>query len=286
MLGRALYELWAKEDTAALPKILLGLSDEELVEYALKKAVDAVEAGEQAAIAARNLLSHLKSRKLYRALHTIRGWDLQGGQRGKLTRLFSPQNDSRGIGAGNRSSAARQLELDFELPLGSIVISLTDVKPKIAEVQIRVNDETDAFASYEKRMVKEHQRGLSGGHLDAQIQRFSDMWRCDFFIDKDELTKLEKSTPHKITLLQAAIRDLYVSPYGGLAEAEAAMQRLAQSYVTFENQAGRNSIKMQEKHTLVAARGDPGVADRGADLPRYPEGPRALRTFWTANDDK
>jgi hypothetical protein len=72
MLGRALYELWAGADSSELPKLLLGLSDEELIEFALAKALEKVGAGEQSAVPARNLLSRLKARKLYRAFHTIR----------------------------------------------------------------------------------------------------------------------------------------------------------------------------------------------------------------------
>jgi HD superfamily phosphohydrolase len=286
MLGRALYELWANADPAELPKLLLGLSDEELIEFGLAKAIEKVSEGDQSAIGARNLLSRLKARKLYRAFHTIRRWDLQGGQRAKLTQLFSPKSDAQGLGAKNRSNAASQFERDFELPVGSIVISLTDVKPKIAQVQIRVNNETDAFASYEERMVREGGRGLSGGHLEAQIQRFSDMWRCDFFVDKATLIKLEEEAPHKIVLLRAAIRDLYVSPHVDPAEADWAMQRLAQSYVSNENQRGRNNIRLQEKHQLLAARGDPSVAESLGELERHPQGPRAMRTFWMVDGDK
>jgi hypothetical protein len=171
------------------------------------------------------------------------------------------------------------------LPAGSIVISLTDVKPKIAQVQIRVNDETDAFANYEERMVRDGRRGLSGGHLEAQIQRFSDMWRCDFFVDKATLAKLEEEAPHKVLLLRAAIKDLYVSPHLDAADADWAMHRLAQSYVSYENQNGRNNIRLQQKAQLLAARGDPSVASE-RNLERHPQGPRAMRTFWTVDGDK
>jgi HD superfamily phosphohydrolase len=286
MLGRALYELWAGGDGTELPKLLLGLSDDDLIEFALAKAIEKVSGGDQSAVAARNLLSRLKARKLYRAFHSIRRWDFQGGQRAKLTELFSPKGDYRGVGAKNRSAAASQLEQDFELPAGSIVISLTDVKPKIAQVQIRVNDETDAFASYEERMEKEGRRGLSGGHLEAQIQRFSDMWRCDFFVDKATLEKLEAEAPHKIFLLRAAIKDLYVSPHMDAAEADLAMHRLAQSYVTYETQGGRNNIRLEQKPQLLAARGDPSVAGRDAKLERYPQGPRTMRSYWTTDGAK
>jgi HD superfamily phosphohydrolase len=208
MLGRALFELWSGAEAAELPKLLLGLSDEELIEHALAKAIEKVNSGDRSAIAARNLLSRLKARKLYRALHTIRRWDLQGGQRAKLTQLFSPKGDSRGLGAKHRSDAATQLEQDFELAPGSIVISLTNVKPKIAQVQIRVNDETDAFASYEERMLADGRRGLSGGHLEAQIQRFSDMWRCDFLSTK---LRLRSSKRKLLTRSFCSERQLKIS---------------------------------------------------------------------------
>jgi len=288
MLGRALFELWSGSDARRLPKILLNLSDEQLIDHALDHATEitAKESGERknSADAAIYLLSKLKSRSLYRSFHTIRHWDLPAGQKTKLTTQFAPKGDYSGSGAANRNAAARELEQDFELPRGSIVISLTDVKAKIAEVQILVNNEINTFAGYEKRMVEEDKRGLSGGHLEAQVQRFSDLWRCDFFIAKDVLAELEEKAPNKLQLLRAVIKELYVSPSLDATDTDLAMERFAQSYVMQENRMGRNNIQLRPPH-LVAAR---GVEGTGADAgqPHYPGGARAIRSFWITDGSK
>lgn len=283
MLGRALHELWSGADTATLPNRVLNLSDEELLEHALQEA-SGREPTTESIQAARFLLSRLKSRKFHRAFHTIRHWDLPAGQKRRLTELFAPTGARAAEGANNRRAAAWELEQDFELPPGSVIISLTHVRPKIAEVQIRVNNEVETFARYEKRMEAEDLRGLSGGHLEAQIQRFSDLWRCDFFVDKDVLQKMQKEAPHRLQLLRAAIRELYVAPSLTAEEADFAMERLAQSYVANENQAGRNDIRMARRD-LVAARGDPKVAG-GRSITRHPEGARTIRSFlMVAGDD-
>lgn len=285
MLGRALHELWSSEDSTKLPARLLNLSDEQLVEYALSEAAEKLNSAvgeEKASIeAATYLLSRLNSRRLYRSFHTIRNWDLHAGPKEKIASQFFPPADDTGLGATNRANAARQFERDLELPPGSVVISLTSVKAKVAQVQIRVNDTIETFAAYEEKMKKEKKRGLSGGHLDAQIQRFDDLWRCDFFVDKDVLEGLEANQPHKLNILRELIRALYISPADDSEQTDFLIKQLASSYVKEERASGRNNIEEYELEKIVAARGVDAVAEQGADV-TYNGVNVTLASYWRA----
>ncbi|QNA84939.1 hypothetical protein G4G27_13740 [Sphingomonas sp. So64.6b] len=280
MLGRALYELWADENMSDLPKTLLCLSDEELLDFALKKAsLTAKEPQASTRLdAPLRLLHSLRGRSLYRALYTARHWALATDQRLRLNNLFAPANDAEGRGARNRAEAARMLEADFELSPGSIVISCADIKPKIAEVQIRVNGLVKTFSAYEKQAEEDGKRGLSGGHLNAQIKRFADLWRCDFFISKDTFDALESEAPEKLMLLKDTIEQVFINPPLEGSSADRTTERLARSYVGIETARGRNSLQMLEVEPhRIAARGDPSVGT--SEPTRYPGGSRTLSSY-------
>lgn len=293
MLGRALHELWGGSDAKDMPKTLLHLSDEQLVDYALAHAESAVTSGDEEtkdrADAARYLLTRLRSRSLYRAFRTVRRWDddLAAGQKDRLTERFAPKDDATGLGAANRSAAARSLEQDLELPKGSIVISLSVVNPKIAEVEISVNKKVTTFAAYEAREEAAEKRGLSGGHLQAQINRFSDLWRCDFFLSKEVLAHLQQEAPHKLQLLRAIIKELFVSPASDPEDLAGSVERLAHSYVLKERATGRNNIQTRSQPPkLLAARGVEDILGEGDAPAGYPGGAPALRSYWSVNGQK
>ena len=293
MLGRALYELWGGSDAKEMPKTLLHLSDEQLVDFALahaeKVASQTDHEADDRAETAHYLLTRLRARSLYRAVQTIRRWDdnLAAGQKEKLTERFAPKDDVAGLGAANRSAAARNLEQDLELPKGSIVISLSVVKPKIAEVEISVNKKVSTFAAYEAAQEAAEKRGLSGGHLQAQINRFADLWRCDFFVSKEVHAYLEQEAPHKLQLLRAIVKELFISPASNIEDLEASVERLAQSYVIKERAGGRNNIQMRAPAPrLLAARGVEDVLGEIDSSLRYPSGAPALRSYWSLNGQK
>jgi HD superfamily phosphohydrolase len=286
MLGRALYELWSGKDLSALPKNLLPLSDEQLLDFALDRATaatksnDAIEkANGQSAL---YLIHRLRARSLYSAFYTVRHWSLAPDQQAALTSRFAPKADDRGLGAKNRALAARMLEQDFELPPGSVVIGCSDVRAKVAEVQIRVNQVIRTFSAYEKTAKDEGKRGLSGGHLNAQVKRFADLWRCDFFIDEEVLADLEQNKPDKLALMRDMIENIFINPPLTAEALDRSAERLARSYVQLEQGRRRNDIEMRARDELhlLAARGDPGVAAARKAVERYPGGARSLSSFW------
>jgi hypothetical protein len=104
------------------------------------------------------------------------------------------------------------------------------VKPKIAQVEIRVNGNIRKFSEHEEHERAARRWGLSGGHLNAQIQRFEDLWRLDFFIAKDVKDDLEANAVEKYALLQDAVGAIVVSPPSSNEALAREAARIASSY--------------------------------------------------------
>jgi HD superfamily phosphohydrolase len=94
--------------------------------------------------------------------------------------------------AANRLTALHLLERDFDMPPGSLVMYCPGrrMNAKIAQVQVLINDEVhrlDAFEGEERS-----DRGITGGHLQAQKDRFRRLWRIQFAIEPAEKARLER----------------------------------------------------------------------------------------------
>jgi len=254
MLGRALFELWEGEN---LWKALLDRSDEQLVDFALEEARKIVnEPNEGAGLSAKvrkeaevrvrraaiaeHILVRLRSRKLYKAFYTERHWSITPEEKKNLTNLFAPDGDDTRNGADNRTYAARLLEDTFQLDRGAIVVSLANVRPKIAEVEIRVNQRISQFNIYEEESAREGRQGLSGGHLEAQVKRFGDLWRLDFFMDQDLLQELKDRDTAKLDLMKDAIDQLFVSPPADRGALQRAADRISQAYLRMYSKAAKS----------------------------------------------
>lgn len=242
MLGRALFELWEGED---IWKELLDRSDEQLVDYALSYARNPAvpesasaaerERIEKQAATAEFILLRLRSRELYKAFYTERHWTLTRDQKDRLTQKFA---SAQGGGAQSRTLAAHLLEQRFELPEGSIVVSCTNVRPKIAEVEVRINREIKKFNDYEQS----RERGLSGGHLRAQEKRFADLWRLDFFMAPEQLEMMKRDRRHVLDMMKDAIEQIFVKPPLDHMDIERYAARIANDYRQIRLKAtGRSS---------------------------------------------
>lgn len=248
MLGRALHELWEGEDHS---RDLLHLGDEQLIEFALYRAraasVTSTEGLEGAALAAAErkvnqgavaayILLRLRARRLFKAFYTERHWTLTSAEKRRLINLFTPDDDNEGCGAANRTYAARLLEDNFGLDAGSIVVSCVNVKPKIAQVEVRVNNEISKFNDYEET----EEKGLSGGHLKAQEKRFGDLWRLDFFLEPEQYEKLKRESRVELDLMKAAIRQIFVRPALDRSQIEQDAQRIIDQLTRLKTVAARS----------------------------------------------
>jgi HD superfamily phosphohydrolase len=289
MLDRALFELWGEKEADSLPNRLLELTDDGLVDFALtearrerdelrssnirrRRSLDAVE----------YILTRLRSRRLYKSYHSLRYFARARADKKRLTNLYAPKADHERQGARNRAIAARRIEEDFELSAGCVTICCCDVKPKIADVQIRVNGEIEAFSEFEK--MQDSTEALSGGHLEAQIERFQQLWRLDVFLEKEELKKLEYSRPATYLLLRAAVEANVVKTLGRPEERLAESARLAKDYIDIETAMGRKGLGLRprERILLAAAKYEPKGIGAGDDREGwYPTGAPSMSSFWS-----
>ena len=252
MLGRALFELWAGED---LWKSLLDRSDEQLIDYAraCARELKGLQPPENATLEdtkfvkekvegariAEDILLRLRSRHLYKAFYTERHWSLTGDQKEELITMFSPDGDNAALGAANRTFAARLLEQLFELKGGDIVVSCTNVKPKIAQVEVRVNGQIRKFNEYELEQEKKRKPGLSGGHLSAQQKRFEDLWRLDFFMEAKLYERLKRPPGGILELMKDAIEQVFVRRPADDPSLQRAAERILACLSEYTNEAGR-----------------------------------------------
>src|SRR5205823_3743550 len=105
---------------------------------------------------------------------------------GEVKLMFADGSDA----ALNREAALRRVERDFGLPLGSLAMYCPESKMnrKIAEVKLYVEggvmpfsllDRPDAQVRTEdtEKWGPKPTGPLSGGHLEAQLERFVRLWR-------------------------------------------------------------------------------------------------------------
>lgn len=272
MLDRALFELWETVDEANLLRRILETSDEELIDVALKEALQSSETGsmnESLRVAA-NLLRGVKHRRIFTTLATFDHSNLTVTRIDKAKIYFGGDHDTEKVAAANRTNTARNLERDFEIPAGSIAIYCSTIKPKIAEVSIAVDGYISPFAAFEEA----HDSILSGGHLKAQINRFEKMWRIQFFISDSALATLNERG--KAQSLRRAIADIVLSdePKNAL---EDRVQEFAKAYVHDLALARSNSVRYQ---AADAAWRDPSVAS----MSRYPNGAPCVRNYIKRED--
>jgi len=277
MLDRALFELWDERDEGELVSRLLPLSDDQLIDEALREATElrrSKPADGPRWECATTLLQKLRDRALFKELGTFDATNLSEAdiRRIKANYAGSADDGYRALGAPTRSGArcraqtARTLERDFELKPGSVAIYCSHIRPKIAEVSICVDDEIEKFAQYEHV----HNERLSGGHLAAQIKRFERLWHIYFFIDAGVKMSLSKE---RFLLIRETITQVIL----GFGELDALTQRAKQKAMDFVHQEqirGRNDIEFSD-HLVVAAKSD----ERVAEYATYPNDAPSVRSF-------
>lgn len=184
-----------------LPERLLDATDTEMLTV-LSTLVDEALRGpkltaddRRALEGARRLAASLRTRNLHKVLVSFFEHQLPSSAK-QVQELYSgpeaedPRERAR-IGARHRLRAVRLLERDFEMEPGSIVMYCPPRKmnTKIADVRVLLNQEVYPLAAFEGKEKRD--RGITGGHLEAQEDRFRRLWRVQFAIDRSEKARLE-----------------------------------------------------------------------------------------------
>jgi HD superfamily phosphohydrolase len=227
MLDRALFELWGDDHSEDIESFLLPLSDEEMLSRCREKAALDTKNKAKSSIAT-ELLSALERRELWSHLSTRFYGDLQPDVVAAIERTYGgADNTNPKEAARNRNKVLRVLESDFGLPPGSLTMYCPGgVNAKIAMVQIAFGDDIEHFSKYEEK----HNKQLSGGHLDAQLQRFRRLWRVHFFIKKEVKEKMGES----LKVLQEAIDKLALGNLKDEDDASNVSRSLALALVRME----------------------------------------------------
>jgi HD superfamily phosphohydrolase len=245
----------------ALVEASLELTDEQMLEHLSSLATHASDAAAKGPArhlkAAADITRNLRVRHLYKQLYVSPASHL-GKHASEVQRLY-------GLGgAKNRLAVLRRLERDFDLPVGSLAMYCppSSMNPKIAEVQILVDDTVISLDSHEQR---EPDAGLTGGHLKAQKRRFERLWRVLIAARPDVLAAIKAKKMYPV--LVRAIDSLVLGkcPAG----------------VTLAEQSESIAHELGALRGLTVAVG--GIAARGAQFEEpYPTGAPALSSFFVA----
>lgn len=205
MLERILAELadispgTNSEFIEELPRNLLNLSDSELYGFLEQLATDAEKNSRDSKFKdtisrVLQLVRDLRMRRLHKEFVTAFEYQLAELAL-EVQNWYSGPEDEQDLreraktGAGNRLRAVRLLEKDFALPVGSIVMYCPPRKMnvKIAEVQVLVHGDVHTLDGFE---TNHGDRGVTGGHLKAQKERFRRLWRILVAISPDARAQL------------------------------------------------------------------------------------------------
>ncbi len=191
-LGDALGDEWLER----LPDQLLDSSDAEMLMALRSRALEAASGGthghpERFAAVAQQLVA-IRHRKLHKKLYQRFRDQLTAPEADEIESLYAYTADGepdRRAAGRRRLQALRQLEADFQLP--PLTLSMYCPPPamgtKVAEVQILLNREVRSLEDHEER-----DRRLTGKHLEAQKERFKNLWHVYFACEPRQLEMLKE----------------------------------------------------------------------------------------------
>lgn len=273
MLERGISELYHSYDANlaeqhawldGLENKLLRLSDEELIATFLNECISRdCKAGKQ-------VFQALALRDTYKSVVAVTQEDLEVLTESLLVDRYvgekvadKEQTKAKKRAAARQRRHALQLfELELELPPGSLVLYCPPPKmnSKIAEVKFIVRDSIRMLETWDR------DKRLAGGHCQAQLDRFRNLWRAEVFLKESEKRKIELADFDVFTKAVKVLL-LGITDNGALPDKQAldlAAQLAARPHGRF---AGRAVVEQ-----LAARGGDP--------IAGYPMGAPSLDTLF------
>jgi hypothetical protein len=256
MLERALHEIatsFKKSEERStsfrdLEDRLLDQSDDAAVDDLLRIA------HERQVEPAIHLLRDLRSRRLYHSVYT-RFWEQMAPDiSARLFDLFTYTEDA----PQRRNQAVAHIEADLGLRPGSLVMYCPHhaMNAKIAEVKIYIHGTVTQLDQWEA----DNSNALTGGHLDAQLNRFKRL-------DREEYKRLAEDRRY---LLREAIKKLVLK-----VPTDTPIDEEARAFAAVAARVpGVPFYGKEPDATLVATR------DAGSATLNYPNGAPTLRSFF------
>lgn len=211
------------------------------------------------------LFRQLDQRDLHKEIAVVEyGWYSQ-----RVSDLLSPFKASRierFEAACRRLSSLRKLEVDFELESGSLVLYCLPfgLGKKLADVTIAYEDEVGKLKDLDGRLQ------VSGGHLEAQLNRYDRLWRASLFASKPARDAL------KAKGLLNAIATTFRRAVLGVPDVDLTMHDLAK-ILSIE----RSEITYARGATLLE---DVAMAERGNDSRHhYATGQPTIRSHFLSD---
>jgi HD superfamily phosphohydrolase len=261
MLERSLHELWegVPEDQREswrdkLEERLLDLGDEAALDHLLN------EAESHSADAAVLTLKALRQRELYRGVSTTFWAEIPGDVAQRLLHTYKES----GSAAAARIRAVRMLEQDFRLPHGSLAMYCPGkgMNAKVAQVKIHVGGWIETLADWDKQ-----NKDFTGGHLDAQLNRFQRLWRIHVCLHQDEWNRLGDDL---LQQLRQAIQVCVLGVSLPQIPIEASVRTVARALTMIEGSPYHDEVVEAE---LVGARG-------AAPALVYPSGAPSIGSYF------
>ncbi|MBV6457446.1 MAG: hypothetical protein HONBIEJF_00555 [Fimbriimonadaceae bacterium] len=228
------------------------------------------------------LANSIRDRRLFRHVQTI---PYSEGRPEAIMSFQGLHAEGRQAPA-NREAALRQVESDFGLRTGELVMYCPKkgMNSKIAEVKILVGGELHQLDRFDKASTQK----LAAGHLAAQLERFTKLWLVTFLVDprvqrRFSFTDLEFREWRR--LLADYIQAFLVGTWQGrdIDDARAEVARAIARSAVFRRGVGvKDEIVVEVEPNLAAARtDDPRVlrsrAYRNGATGRFPNN---ASSFW------
>ena len=123
------------------------------------------------------MFRRLDARDLYKEIVRVEYGSYSRTVSDFLSPFKAPRID-RFVAAYRRLSSLQKLELDFELEPGWLVMYCLPfgLGKKLAEVEIVYDDDVSTLTKLDGRL------NVSGGHLDAQLNRYDRLWRASLLL--------------------------------------------------------------------------------------------------------
>lgn len=218
------------------------------------------------------LTKDLRSRRLYKHLTSAFEYELNRAARAVQDQYAGSQTGDRQVnartGAANRLTALRLLERDFDLRPASLVMYCPPrtMNTKIAEVKVLVHGSVHPLDRFEGD--ERSDRGITGGHLAAQKDRFRRLWRVQFAIERTERDRL--ASLGLLQLLGRAIDLCVLRREPAIGTIDEAVAALAKELSTIDGSplAGRRivaPIAARQSQMLAYPGGAISLLDHAAD---------------------
>jgi HD superfamily phosphohydrolase len=244
------HEAWLAE----LADLLLEGSDDEIPAILTAAATKAKEGHPKAAQnldTAILLVQELRLRRLFKQVYVSSEYHLSSRAL-QVQRWFGSRNWR------NRTTALRLLEDDFSLAHGSLAIYCppAGMNSKIARVKCLVDDQVMELHELERTSSD---RGITGGHLEAQELRFRRLWRVLVAAKPEVIENLKNDRLYPLFI--RSIEYLVMGRRDPGVSREEVSASLASELAQLKGQGP----------IAVAARGQPAL--------RYPSGAPSLSSF-------